>query len=111
MALYDRILGIDAANPKIPVHAFQALAALWAKGKITGAQAQAGIEKVSGAPLTAAEITEINALVASVPSGNTTAQQAARSLRMSEIDQILLLADSQIAPYDTANGIRTGLGL
>jgi hypothetical protein len=111
MGLYERILGVDATNPKIPVHAFQALAAQWAKGKITSQQAQAGVTKISGAPLTAGEVTEVNALVASVPTGTSSAQQAARALRMAEIDQILLLADAQIAPYDTPAGIRAGLGL
>jgi hypothetical protein len=111
MGLYERLLGIDAANPKIPIHAFQGIVSQWAKGGMTVAQARAGIERVSGAPLTAAEETEAQTLVSSVPTGGTTAQQAARALRMLEIDQVLLCADAGVAPFDTAAGIKARLGV
>lgn len=111
MGLYLRLLGIDSVNPKIPIHAFQAVAALWAKGSMTGAQAQAGIEKTSGAPLTSAEIAEVQALVNSVPVGTTTAMQVARALRLLHIDQCLLAADMLIAPMDTEAGLKAALGV
>lgn len=111
MALYDRLLGIDATNPKIPVHAFQALTAEWARGNMTGAQAQAGIAQVSGAALTAGEITEAQTLVNTVPLGSTTAIQAARALRLLEIDEVLLIVDSKIPPYTTSAAIKTRLGV
>lgn len=111
MALYLRLLGTDPANPKIPIHAFQAIVAQWAKGGMTVAQARAGIERVSGSPLTAAEETEAQTLVASVPTGGTTANQAARALRMMEIDQVLLCADAGVAPFDTEAGIKARLGV
>jgi hypothetical protein len=111
MALYLRLLGTDPVNPKIPIHQFQALAAEWARGRITGAQANAGITQVSGAPLTAAEQTEAQALVNTVPVGTTTAIQAARAQRMLEIDQVFLLVDSRIAPYDNEAAIKARLGV
>lgn len=111
MALYDRLLGVDPVGAKIPVHAFQAIVAQWAKGGMTLAQARAGVIQVSGVALTPAEEAEVQTLVNSVPTGSTTANQAARALRMAEIDQVLLLADSRIPPFDTAAGIRARLGV
>lgn len=111
MGLYERLLGIDLVNPKIPIHAFQAIAAQWAKGGMTIAQARAGITLISGAALTAAEEVEAQTLVNSVPTGTTTANQAARALRMAEIDQVLLLADAGVPPFDTAAGIKARLGV
>lgn len=111
MGLYERILEIDPVNPKIPIHAFQAIVAQWAKGGMTLAQARDGITIISGAPLTAAEEAEVQTLVNSVPTGGTTANQAARSLRMAEIDQVLLLADSKVPPFDTVAGIKARLGV
>jgi hypothetical protein len=111
MALYLRLLGTDPVNPKIPVHTFQATVAQWAKGGMTLAQARTGLELVSGAPLTTAEEAEVQALVNTVPTGGTTAQQAARALRMAEIDQVLLLADAAVPPFNTEAGIKARLGV
>lgn len=111
MGLYERLLGTDA-NPKIPVHQFQAIVGLWAKGGMTLAQARTAIAFVSGGvALTSAEETEAQALVASVPTGSTTANQAARALRLSEIDQVLLLADARVPPFNTVAGIKGRLGV
>ena len=111
MALYLRLLGIDPDNPKIPIHAFQSIVALWAKGNMTLAQARAGITQVSGAALTTAEETETQTLVNSVPTGSTTANQAARALRLLHIDEVLLCADQKIPPFDTEAGIKAALGV
>lgn len=111
MALYDRLLGIDAANPKIPVHQFEAVCHEWATGGITAQQARDAIAAVSGTPLTAAEETEVQALVGSVPTGSTTANQAARALRLHLIACVLQMADAQLAPYTTAAAIKTRLGV
>lgn len=111
MALYRRLLGEDPDNPKIPIHAFQAIVAMWARGKMTAAQARAGIAQVSGAPLTSSEEAEVQTLVNTVPTGTTTAQQAARALRLIEIDEVLLIVDSHVPPFDTEAGIKTALGV
>jgi hypothetical protein len=110
VALIERLMGTDS-RPKIPVHGFQAVAAEWARGQITGTQANTAITALSGLGLDAGETTEAQALVNTVPTGSTTAQQAARALRLLEIDQVLLLVDSRVAPYDNAATVRTRLGL
>lgn len=111
MALYDRLLGIDAANPKIPVHQFEAIAHEWATAGITAQQARDAIAACSGAPLTAAEETEATALINSVPVGSTTANQAARALALHRIACVLQMADSRLAPYTTSAAIKTRLGV
>jgi hypothetical protein len=111
MGLYERLLGIDPVGTKIPIHTFQAMVSQWAKGGLTLAQARQAVVIVSGVALTSAEEAEVQTLVNSVPTGNTTANQAARALRMMEIDQVLLLADNHIPPYDTPAGIRARLGV
>lgn len=108
MALYQRLLGVE---PKIPLHQFQAIVAQWAKGGMTLAQARAGITFLTGVALTPAEEAEVQTLVNTVPTGATTANQAARALRMAEIDQVLLLADAKVPPFDTEAGIKARLGV
>ena len=115
MGLYERLMGVE--DPRIPVHQFQAAAAEWARGSITGAQANTLIA-ATGAPLTGPEQTEAQALVNTVTSipitGSATAQadgRARRALRMFEIDQVLMLAELRTAPYDTAAAVRTRLGV
>lgn len=103
-------MGIDPPTngPKIPVHQFQAIAAQWARGDLTGAQAQTAVTFVSGAPLTPGEVTQAQALVATVtslPAGD------ARTNRMQRIDGILLLAETRCPPYDTAALTATALGI
>lgn len=106
MALYDRLIGIDADNPKIPVHGFSAVLGEFARGALTGAQAQAGIELFSGAPLTAAEVVEAQALLATV-----TGTAPAKLARAKEIDDVLMLAEHRLAQYDTAAEVKTRLGV
>lgn len=123
MGLYERLLGEDATNGKLPIHGFQAVAAEWARGSITGAQAQAAIAYIGRAQLTATEIQEAQDLVAAVtsiaiPTGTTAAQVAARAeakanrlARLKEIDDVLLMVDRRTPPYDNAATIRTRLGV
>ena len=109
MPLIERLMGLE--EPKIPVHAFQALCAEWARGNITGAQAQAAIVAATGVALDAAAQAEAQALVNTVPGGSTADEKADRALRMQVIDQVLLVADRRIPPYDTAAAVRTRLGI
>jgi len=116
MALADRLCGINGAA-KIPTHSFQSIIAEWARGNFTGAQAQAAIEQSSGAPLTPGEITEATNLVTtitSIPVTGSAAQiadgRARRALRAMEIDQVLLMADARLAPYDNPATLKTRLG-
>lgn len=110
MALIERLMGLE--QPKISVHLFQSLAAEWAQGSITGTQANAAIAAQSGGvPLDAAAIAEATALVATVPTGTTSALKADRALKLLDIDHVLLIAESRIPPYDTAAAVRTRLGI
>jgi hypothetical protein len=74
-------------------------------------QARDGITAISGTPLTPSEETELTALINTVPTGTTAAIKADRALRLTEIDQILLLADSKVAPMNTEAGVKTALGV
>jgi hypothetical protein len=93
-------------EPKISVHHFQAALAEFARTQITGAQAQALIEQSSGAPLSASEATEAQALLATI-TGNATAKLA----RAKEIDDVLLLAEGTLVPYNTPQAVATRLGV
>jgi lysozyme family protein len=112
-SLYERLMGAHPDRPKIPVHQFQSIAAEWARGNLTGPQALAYVEQLSGVTLDATEQAEAQDLVATVtaiPSG-TAAGLAQRALRIQEIDQVLLLAETRIAPYDTPAAVRARLGV
>jgi hypothetical protein len=116
MALADRLCGVPGSS-KIPIHYFQSIIAEWARGNITGTQAQDGVTAMSGAPLLAGEVTEATALVTSITSIPVTGSatqiadgRARRALRAQEIDQVLLLADGRIAPYDVPANVKTRLG-
>lgn len=122
MALYLRLLGNDPDNPKIPIHTFQACAAEWARGNITGAQANTAIGLAVSVddpkPLTASEQVEAQTLVSTITSiaiSGTAVQQAdaraRRALRMFEIDQVLMLVDSKLPPYNTEAAIKARLGV
>lgn len=102
----ERFMGWQEQDAKIPVHAGQAILAEFARGNLTGAQAQAAVVAVSGAPLTAAEITEAQALI-----GSITGTAAAKLARVSEIDHVLLLAEARAPGYDTPALVRARLGL
>jgi hypothetical protein len=116
MALIERLMGLE--EPRIPIHQFQAIAAEWARGNMTGAQAQDAIATCSQrfpgdplAPLDSAAVAEAQALVNTVPTGSTTENKADRAIRWFVIDQVLLIASQATPPYDTAAAVRTRLGI
>lgn len=104
MGLYARLMGFEPF--KIPIHQFQALMGEFARGTLTGAQTQTAIEALSGAPLSPAEVTEAQALLASI-AGSLSAKLA----RAKEIDDVLLLAESGTPPYNTIAAIKARLGV
>jgi hypothetical protein len=117
-SLYERLMGAHPDRPKIPVHQFQSIAAEWARGNVTGPQANTYVEQVSGVSLDATEQQEAQDLVDTVlaipVTGSATAiadGRARRALRIQEIDQVLLLAETRIAPYDTPAAVRARLGV
>jgi hypothetical protein len=108
--LVERLMGLGP-DPQITVHFFESAAAEWATGNITGAQANAMVVAMTGVPLSTAAQTEAQAIVSTVPTGSTAALQAARALKLLEINHVLLLAASRLAPYDTPAAVRTRLGI
>jgi hypothetical protein len=78
----------------------------FARGSLTGAEAQAGITLVSGAPLDAGEIAEVNALLATV-AGSVTAKIARANL----INDVLMLSEFRIVQYNTPTKVKAKLGV
>lgn len=104
MALYDRLMGL--AEPRIPVHYFSATMGEFARGRITGGQAQAIINAASGAPLSPSEVTEATTLL-----GTITGSATVKIARAKEIDDVLMLAEQNFAPYDTPALVKARLGV
>lgn len=111
MALYERLLGRNDAGErvdgKIRLHGFNAVMGEVARGRLTGAQANAAIDLLSKAgPLDASERTEAQTLVASI-AGSATAKLA----RAKEIEDVLMLAEAGVVQYDTPTEVKTRLGV
>jgi hypothetical protein len=104
VGLYERLIGTE--DFKIPVHQFQATLAEFGRNRLSGAQAQAVIEFVSGVPLDATATTEAQALLATV-----TGSASARMTRVVEIDHVLMLAEVGAPGYDTAALVKARLGV
>lgn len=94
MALYERLMGIE--TPKIPVHDFYSMLAERKRGQVTNAQVIAAFS------LSASEQVELLALWARVNNNLISA---------AEVDDVLILAESMIAPYNTAATVKTRLGV
>lgn len=115
--LYERILGIHPTKDKIGVHALQAIVAEQRRGSLTVAQANTILAAEYGGALGTASSgdeagqQEVADLLATVPTGTTTVNQLSRIARLQEIQDVFLLADLRIAPYDTAANLRTRLGV
>jgi hypothetical protein len=111
MPLYDRLIGFDDAGVpvsfRIPVHGFSALMGEFARTQITGAQAQAGVTAISGAPLDATGVAEAQTLLATV-----TGSAVAKLARAKEIDDVLILAErGRVAGYQTPTLVKARLGV
>lgn len=105
MALYERLVGFpEPGVNRISAHMFQAVMGEFARGRLTGAQAQSIINTTSGEALDPAGVTEAQALLATI-----TGSASAKLARVKEIDDVLLLADVRAPGYSTAAEIRTRL--
>lgn len=96
MGLFERLMGLE--EPKIPVHQFQAMMAERSRGKVTDEQI------IDAFNLSAAEQVEM---------GKTRDRTLApvSPLMTSEVDDVLLLAEMLIPPYNTAAAVKTRLGV
>lgn len=129
--LIERLMGVHPTRSKIPVHQFESIFGFWADGTITPAEAQAGIEQISGEPLIQSEIDEANALrtallarapVRAAPTGtvnaafaNTQALRAAdialRGREIHKFSQALLMAEDALPGFATPTEVRGKLGI
>lgn len=108
MGLYDRIIGTSEGVAKIPVHGFEATIGEFADGTLSGAQAQAAIVALSGAPLDAGEVAEVQALIATV---NAEVGVDAKQRRVAKINRVLLLGEARAPGYATPAEVAAKLGV
>lgn len=96
---------------RIPIHYAESIMGAWGRAEITGAQAQAMITAVSGTPLGATGVTEVNDLKATIPAGATTQNQLDRLARVARISQTFMNIETQQPPYNDLAFVRTLLGV
>ena len=112
MALYNRLLGTPAnGERKIPMHQFKAILMEWRGGALTGTQAQDAVAFASGVALAAQEVTDVNTLLGTIPTGTTAANINARLERINRIESVLMMADAMQPGYDTDAALRAKLGV
>lgn len=105
--LIERLMGVNTdGRPKIGAHQFYAAAYEWRLGNMSAAAATAAFE------LSAAEQTEAQAIVNTVPTAVATVANVVAHFRAAEaIHRVLLLAEHGVAPFDTPAAVRTRLGI
>lgn len=102
MSLYTRLMKLE--EPGIPVHNLTAFLYELATGNATRAQMDAGLD----APLSVSEKVELTTLIATYNPLLTVLDKLTRS---KEIELVLLLAESQIPPYNTEAAVKLRLGV
>ena len=104
MALVERLMH-DASEPEtrwIPVHQFFAAVTELMAGQLTAAQVQTTYG------MTAPDLGDWNAILATMPPPSQTAQ---RAIFMNRMHSVFLLAEDQIPLYSTPAEVRTRLGI
>jgi hypothetical protein len=94
MGLWERVVGTE--EPKIAVHAFFAMASERRRGKVTDA------DVYNAFGLSAGEQTEFQTFLALLNKNVRSAQ---------ELHEVLIAAESGLAPYDTVAAVKTRLGV
>lgn len=111
MALVERLMGLDATGTvpdsanKIPVHDFFAASHEIVMGRLTVAQVKTALT------MDTATATEFDTLVATAPSGTTALALANKSLYVSSMHSVLILAEGLYAGYATPAQVRSKLGI
>lgn len=103
MGLYERLGGFE--DPKIPVHTFMSAMQEYMLGNMTGAQATAAFG------LSAGEQTEALALRDRILTEASTNANLARRLKALELENVLILLETRVAPYNTVAAVKTRLGV
>ena len=105
MALYERLLRRTAAGGSlppeqrgIPQHAFVSMMAERARGRVTNQQV------IDAFQFDAGEVVELQALVARFTTGGS-------RLTREEFEEVVYIAASRIAPYDTIAAVTARLGV
>jgi hypothetical protein len=115
--LYERILEVHPTKDKISTDALQACMRNIRRGIMTVDQADTLFEVHYGGALGTAQTgdeagrREANDLLATIPTGSTTAQRFDRIEALANIEAVLVVADLKQAPFDTPAAIRTALGV
>lgn len=94
MGLYERLVGTE--EPKIAVHNFYAMVTEQRRGKVTSTQTH------NAFGLSAGEQTELASLISRL---------AANKITGPEVHEVLVLAESGIAPYSTVAAVKTRFGV
>lgn len=101
--LYERLLGLQ--EPKIPIHTFFSVMQEFALGNMTGAQASAAFN------LDASEQAEATTLLNKILTEAATNGAIARRVKALEYENVLIVAESLIPPYNTVAAVKTRLGV
>lgn len=102
--LIERLMGVQGFE-KISVHQFFAIN----NERIAGKQTRQNVIDALG--LTAADLTDYDALAAQAPGGSTALAEAQKSLFLNTIHSVLILAEMGTAGYNTPALVRARLGL
>jgi len=103
MALVERLMGLE--EPKIPVHDFFAASNEIIMGRLTAAEVKAFLN------LDQAAQDEFDAIASTAPVGATATALANKSLWVSSIHGIFVLAENGYPQYSTPAEVRSKLGI
>jgi hypothetical protein len=104
MALVERLMGLQ--SPKIKVHKFFAAQSELDIGALTVAGIKSFLE------MDAATAAEYDSLIATAPTGGTTANQLSRARYVQRMHAVFILAEgSDIPGYSTPAEVRAKLGI
>lgn len=103
MALIERLMGLE--EPKIRVHPFYAANHEVIEGHLSTAQVKSNLQ------MDAAAAAEYDALAALAPTGTNATALALKSLYVSRLHAVFVLAEEGVPGYDTPQAVRTKLGI
>lgn len=113
-SLYERLMGVHATRPKIPIDGFQAVLGEFARGKLNQSQALTNMGALSGdaqgnpVTLDTLEQQEAGDLVTKINNASGVANKVAVT---TEIRDVLMLGELGCPSYDTTAKLRTSLGV
>lgn len=103
MALYERLMHIE--EPRLGVHTFFAAMQEYALGRMTGQQV------IDYFDLSALEQVEATTLLNKILAESATNGGIARRVKALEYENVLILAENLVPPYDNPTAVKTRLGV